>query len=84
MKAHTATPTQQNATEWASTTNGTPTPLFDRIVDVLDAHTDIGIVDCADGRSILTWETTCDLATAIASDQRLAALIAAQNTASAA
>jgi hypothetical protein len=47
-------------------------------VDILDAHTDIGIIDCPDGRTILTWKTTTELATAIASDPQLAALIRQQ------
>ena len=49
--------------------------LTDRIIDILDTHTDIGIIDTADGRSILTWDTTCDLARAIATDGHLVALM---------
>lgn len=75
MKAQTVNETQHTATEWSSTTNGAATPVFDRVVDILDAHTDIGVIDTFDGCSILTWKTTCELATAIASDKQLAALI---------
>lgn len=78
MKPQAVTTTQHTATEWSSTTNGAPTPVFDRVVDILDAHTDIGIIDCPDGRTILTWDTTWKLATAIASDPQLAALIRQQ------
>jgi hypothetical protein len=78
MKAQTVNETQHTATEWSPTTNGAPTPVFDRVVDILDAHTDIGIIDCPDGRTILTWKTTTELATAIASDPQLAALIRQQ------
>jgi hypothetical protein len=78
MKAQTVNETQHTATEWASTTNGAAAPVFDRVVDILDAHTDIGIIDCPDGRTILTWKTTTELATAIASDPQLAALIRQQ------
>ena len=49
--------------------------VAERVIDILDAHTDIGIIDTADGRSILTWETTCDLARAIATDGHLVALM---------
>ena len=50
--------------------------LTDRVIDILDAHgTDIGVIDCADGRTILTWDTTCDLARAIATDGHLVALM---------
>jgi hypothetical protein len=62
-------------TQWG---NPTTTPVFDRVVDILDAHTDIGVLDTFDGCSILTWKTTCELATAIASDAQLAALIRQQ------
>lgn len=75
MKPQRVNETQHTATEWCSTTNGAATPVFDRVVDILDAHTDIGVLDCPDGRTILTWKTTCDLATAIATDKALAALI---------
>lgn len=73
MKAHTVNETQHTAT-----------PVFDRVVDILDAHTDIGIIDCPDGRTILPWDTTWKLATAIASDPQLAALIRQQETVGAA
>jgi hypothetical protein len=65
-------------TAWSSVTNGAPTVVFDRVVDILDAHTDVGVLDTFDGCSILTWKTTCELATAIASDPQLAALIRQQ------
>jgi hypothetical protein len=68
MKAQTATSPQHTATD----------AVLDRVVDILDAHTDIGILDCPDGRTILTWKTTTELATAIASDPQLAALIRQQ------
>lgn len=58
--------------------SGTAT-IYDRVVDILDSHIDVGIVDCADGRSILTWDTTQQLATAIATDTQLAKLIRRQN-----
>jgi hypothetical protein len=65
MKAQPALHPQHNVTD----------ALTDRVIDILDAHTDIGVIDCADGRSILTWETTCDLARAIAADEHLVALL---------
>jgi hypothetical protein len=68
MKAQTVNETQHTATD----------AVFDRVVDILDAHTDIGILDCPDGRTILNWDTTWKLATAIASDVQLAALIRQQ------
>jgi len=82
MKPHRVAEPQLTATDtvesWVSTTNGAPTDVFDRVVDILDAHTDIGIIDCPDGRTILTWKTTTELATAIASDKQLAMLIRQQ------
>ena len=70
MKARTALSPQHNVTDAAWN------PVVDRVIDILDTHgTDIGVIDCADGRSILTWDTTCELARAIAADPHLAALI---------
>ena len=51
---------------------------FDRVVDLLDAHRDIGIIDTADGDTVLDWRTTTDLANVIASDSVLAELISRQ------
>ena len=73
MKPHRVAEPQLTATDTVA-----PTDVFDRVVDILDAHTDIGIIDCPDGRTILTWKTTVELATAIATDQQLAALIRQQ------
>lgn len=50
-------------------------PVVERLIDLLDAHRDIGIIDTRDGATILTWETTCELARHIASDRELRALI---------
>jgi len=64
MKPHRVAEPQLTATDtvesWVSTTNGAPTDVFDRVVD------------------ILTWKTTTELATAIASDKQLAMLIRQQ------
>lgn len=51
---------------------------FDRVVDLLDAHRDIGIIDTTDGATVLDWRTTSDLAHAIATDPVLADLISRQ------
>ena len=53
----------------------TTDPVVERLIDLLDAHTSIGTVRTRDGATILTWETTCELARHIASDEQLRALI---------
>jgi len=68
MKAHTVTAAQHTG-DYA---------VFDRVVDLLDGHRDVGIIDTADGASILDWRTTSDFAHAIATDPVLAELIRRQ------
>jgi len=91
MKAHTVTAAQhtggaselvvvtpQDSGQTVVTVNGAPVEIYDRVVDLLDTHRDVGIIDTADGASILDWRTTSDFAHAIATDPVLAELIRRQ------
>src|SRR5690349_3684936 len=33
-------------------------PTTERVVEILDRHTDIGVIDARDGGTVLDWETT--------------------------
>lgn len=76
MKAQNVTTAQHGQT--VVTINGAPVDIYDRVVDLLDDHRDVGIIDTADGATVLDWRTTTDLANAIASDPVLAELISRQ------
>jgi hypothetical protein len=52
-----------------------PDRVADRVIDLLDASTDIEITDCLEGHTVLTWKTTLELALRIAADSELRARI---------
>lgn len=49
--------------------------VADRVIDLIDASSDIGTIDCPQGRTVLTWKTTLELALRIAADSELRARI---------
>jgi hypothetical protein len=48
----------------------------DRVIDLIDASNDVGVIDCPHGHTVLTWKTTLELAVRIAGDTELRARIA--------
>lgn len=83
MKAHTATPAQQNATHTAPHTFGITAhgdTITARAFDLLYGHTDVAVIDVPDAGAFLTAHTALALADLIAADVQLATLIRQRDT----